>query len=278
MRLRTLPVSVSGVLAGAGCAAYMGSFRTVPFLICLCFAIMAQIVSNFGNEYFDYRNGLDKKGREGFRRGVTEGDISPRAMKRATFGLLALTCAVGIPLMFMAGWWLVFVGIAIALFALAYSTGPWPLSHHGLGEAAVVVFFGMVPVVFTAYVQTLSWSVLPVALPLSVANVMIVNNYRDLDDDRAAGKHTLAVIIGPRATLALYIVNCFLALLLIEIATITRIDIMWQLAPLAYINISWILWQRMRVSGGHELNPILGKTAVTMFLLSLCLLAALATA
>lgn len=284
MRLRTLPVSVSGVLAGAGCAAYMGSFRTVPFLICLCFAIMAQIVSNFGNEYFDYRNGLDKKGREGFRRGVTEGDISPRAMKRATFGLLALTCAVGIPLMFMAGWWLVFVGIAIALFALAYSTGPWPLSHHGLGEAAVVVFFGMVPVVFTAYVQTLSWSVLPVALPLSVAiglmgaNVMIVNNYRDLDDDRAAGKHTLAVIIGPRATLALYIVNCFLALLLIEIATITRIDIMWQLAPLAYINISWILWQRMRVSGGHELNPILGKTAVTMFLLSLCLLVALATA
>ena len=68
MRLRTLPVSVSGVLAGAGCAAYMGSFRTVPFLICLCFAIMAQIVSNFGNEYFDFRNGLDKKGREGFRR------------------------------------------------------------------------------------------------------------------------------------------------------------------------------------------------------------------
>ena len=245
---------------------------------------MAQIVSNFGNEYFDYRNGLDKKGREGFRRGVTEGDISPRAMKRATFGLLALTCAVGVPLMFIAGWWLVFVGIAIALFALAYSTGPWPLSHHGLGEAAVVVFFGMVPVVFTAYVQTLSWSVLPVALPLSVAiglmgaNVMIVNNYRDLDDDRAAGKHTLAVIIGPRATLALYIVNCFLALLLIEIATITRIDVLWQLAPLAYINISWILWQRMRVSRGHELNPILGKTAVTMFLLSLCLLAALATA
>ena len=148
----------------------------------------------------------------------------------------------------------------------------------------MVIFFGIVPVIFTAYVQTLSWSMLPVALPLSVAiglmgaNVMIVNNYRDIDDDREAGKHTLAVIIGPKATLALYITNCFLALLLVEIATITRIDVLWQLAPLAYINISWILWQRMRVSKGHELNPILGKTAVTMFLLSVCLLVAFATA
>lgn len=77
MRLRTLPVSAAGVIAAAGCAAYYDSFNLLPWAICLLFALMAQIVSNFANEYFDFRNGLDRKGREGFRRGVTEGDISP---------------------------------------------------------------------------------------------------------------------------------------------------------------------------------------------------------
>lgn len=282
MRLRTLPVSVAGVIAGAGCAVYVHSFRVLPFLICLLFAVLAQIVSNFANEYFDYKNGLDKQGREGFRRGVTEGDISPTAMRNATFALMAVTCVIGCLLLIWGSWWLVIVGVAIAIFAIAYSTGPWPLSHHGLGEATVVVFFGFVPVILTAYVQTLSWDMLPVAVPIGAAvglmgaNVMIVNNYRDLDDDKAAGKHTLAVIIGPRATSALYIVNAFLALLCIEIATITRIPALWQLGPLLYINMAWILWQRMRRSSGHELNPILGKTAMLMFILSIWLMVALA--
>lgn len=281
MRLRTLPVSAGGVLAGAGCAAYYGSFKWLPFLICLAFALMAQIVSNFANEYFDWRNGLDKKGREGFRRGVTEGDISPRAMRNATFGLLAATCVVGCTLIIWGGWWLVFVGIAIAIFALAYSTGPWPLSHHGLGEVAVVIFFGIVPVVFTAYVQTQSWDMLPVALPVSAAiglmgaNVMIVNNYRDLDEDRKVGKHTLAVLIGPRATLTLYICNAFLALLLIEIAVITRIPYLWQLGFLVYINMAVITWKQMQQAVGHELNPLLAKTAKTMLFCSVWILLSL---
>ena len=90
MRLRTLPVSVAGVLAGVACAIIGGSFSAVPAVLCLLFAALAQIASNFGNEYYDYVNGLDRKGREGFRRGVTEGDISPTAMKVATFATLAV--------------------------------------------------------------------------------------------------------------------------------------------------------------------------------------------
>lgn len=282
MRLRTLPVSVGGVLAGAGCAAHYGAFRWLPFLICMAFAIMAQIVSNFANEYFDWRNGLDRKGREGFRRGVTEGDITPKAMRNATFGLLGAACAVGCTLIIWGGWWLIFVGIAIAVFALAYSTGPWPLSHHGLGEVAVVIFFGIVPVIFTAYVQTQSWDMLPVAFPISIAvglmgaNVMIVNNYRDLDDDRRAGKHTLAVLIGSKGALAVYICNAFLALLLIEIALITRIPYLWQIGFLVYINLAVITWKQMQVSVGHELNPLLAKTAKTMLFCSVWILMSLA--
>lgn len=278
MRLRTLPVSVAGVLGGGGCAAYYERFRWLPFLICLVFAVMAQIVSNFANEYFDFRNGLDRRGREGFRRGVTEGDISPSAMRNATFAVLAAACALGCSLIYWGGWWLILVGVSIAVFALAYSTGPWPLSHHGLGELAVVIFFGIVPVTLTAYVQTQSWDILPVALPLSIAiglmgaNVMIVNNYRDLEDDRRVGKHTLAVIIGPRATLALYICNAFLALLLIEFPLIVRIGYLWQIGFLIYINIAFIIWRQMRTAKGHELNPLLGKTAISMLLCSVWIL------
>ncbi len=270
MRLHTLPVSVAGVLTGGGCAAYYGAFSWLPFLICLAFAVCAQIVSNFANEYFDYRNGLDRKGREGFKRGVTEGDIRPEAMLRATLGLLGFTCLIGCSLIYWGGLWMIPVGIAIAIFALAYSTGPYPLSHHGWGEVAVVIFFGIVPVLFTTYVQTQSWSMLPVALPLSLAiglmgaNVLVVNNYRDIEDDRAVGKRTLAVRWGRKAMLNLYLANGFAALLCIEIAMALRIGLIWQIGALAYINLHYMIWVKMAGSNGHELNPLLGKTAMLM--------------
>lgn len=282
MRLRTLPVSVAGVVTAGGCAAYYGSFRWLPFIICMLFAVGAQIVSNFANEYFDFRNGLDRKGREGFRRGVTEGDLSPAAMLRATLGLLAVTCLLGCSLIWWGGWMLLPVGVAVALFALGYSTGPYPLSHHGWGEVAVVIFFGVVPVIFTAYVQTLSWEILPVALPLSLAigfmgaNVLVVNNYRDADDDRAVGKRTLAVRFGARAMRILYLANGFIALAAIEVATATRLEIFWQLGALIYIDLHWLNWKRMCAARGHELNPVLGRTAVLMAGVSLWLLTALA--
>lgn len=282
MRLHTLPVSVAGVTAAAGCAAYYDSFSTLPFLICLFFAVGAQIVSNFANEYFDYANGIDRKGREGFRRGVTEGDITPRAMRNAMTGLLAAVCLLGCSLIYWGGWWLIAAGVAIALFAIGYSAGPYPLSHHGLGEVAVVIFFGVVPVMLTTYVQSESWAVWPVALPVSLAigfmgaNVLVVNNYRDIEDDRRAGKKTLAVRWGARAMERLYFANGFIALLMIEIATALRINPVWQIGALVYINIHYLLWLRLRASEGAELNALLGKTAMLMAGVAVWLLLALA--
>ena len=282
MRLRTLPVSVAGVLTAGGCAAYYHSFKWLPFLICLAFAVLAQIVSNFANEYFDWRNGLDRKGREGFRRGVTEGDISPRAMKLATFILLLLDCALGCTLVIWGGWWLIAVGVAIALFAIGYSAGPFPLSHHGLGELAVVVFFGIVPVVFTTYVQVGNWSMLPLTLPLSFAigfmgaNVLIINNYRDAVDDENVGKRTLAVLFGREQMATLYFVNGLVAVLFIELAVFNRIPYTWQLCSLIYINSHYLFWQELRQARGAELNPLLGKTSFLMLSMSVFLLVALA--
>ncbi len=271
MRLRTLPVSVAGVVAGAGCAAHYHSFKTLPFLICLLFAVMAQIVSNFANEYFDFKKGLDRKGREGFRRGVTEGDISPSAMLRATLILLMVACAIGCTLIIWGGWWLIAVGIAVAAFAMAYSAGPWPLSHHGLGEIAVIVFFGIVPVMMTAYVQTGSWNMWQVALPVSVAigfmgaNVLIVNNYRDADDDKAVGKKTTAVIFGRKVMGRIYFINGIIAVLLVVIATIPSMPLIWQAGALLYANLHYMLWVKLTHLEGAALNPVLGQTAMLMF-------------
>ncbi len=276
MRLRTLPVSVAGVITGTACAIFDGGFNALPFIICMLFAVCAQIVSNFANEYFDFKKGLDRKGREGFRRGVTEGDISPKAMLGATIGLLAFTCLIGLSLIYWGGWWLLPVGIAIALFALGYSAGPYPLSHHGLGEIAVIIFFGIVPVCLTCYVQTGNWDnflslTLPagVAIGLMGANVLIVNNYRDVEEDRAVGKHTSVVLFGRRTMANVYFFNGVIAALLFIWITIGRFNILWQAGTLLYLNFHYMIWTRMRLSEGKELNPLLGKTAMLMFALSL---------
>ena len=274
MRLRTLPVSVAGVIAGTGVAGAYGRFEWLPATICMLFAVMAQIVSNFANEYFDFRNGLDKKGREGFRRGVTEGDITPKAMGRATFGLLALTCLTGCTLIIWGGWQLIPVGILIALFALGYSTGPYPLSHHGLGDLAVVIFFGLVPVFFTAYVQVQSTAIWPlataigVAVGLMAANVLIVNNYRDYDDDREVGKRTTVVIFGRKAMSTVYLINGFIAAAITVIATFHLIKDIYQIGALFYVNENFRLWQEIKESKGAALNPLLGKTAMVLLVFS----------
>ncbi|MDE5790394.1 MAG: 1,4-dihydroxy-2-naphthoate octaprenyltransferase [Muribaculaceae bacterium] len=280
MRLRTLPVSGAGVIAGTACAIYDGGFNTLPFIICLLFALFAQIVSNFANEYFDFKKGLDRKGREGFRRGVTEGDISPKAMLSATVGLLCIDCLIGLSLIIWGGWWMLPVGIAIALFALGYSAGPYPLSHHGLGEIAVIIFFGIVPVCFTCYVQTGGWeNFLSLSLPVGMAiglmgaNVLIVNNYRDAEEDRAVGKRTSVVIFGQRTMAGVYFFNGVIGCLLLVWVTIGRFNILWQAGTLLYLNCHYMLWQKIRRSEGKALNPLLGKTAMLMFALSIWLIA-----
>lgn len=278
MRLRTLPVSVSGVLAGIACAIAEGSFRLVPALLCLLFAVLAQISSNFGNEYYDYKNGIDRKGREGFRRGVTEGDITPQAMRHATFGTLGAAAVTGCLMLFYGNWWMIPVGICIGLFALAYSGGPYPLSHHGLGDVAVVLFFGVVPVTLTCYLQQGSWEGLGYSLPVSVAigmmaaNVLIVNNYRDKDDDEAVGKRTTAVIFGRKVMGQAYLVSGIVAA---AVAAALFVPHKIALAaPAAYGFLHIATWKKLAKRSGAALNPILGETARNLLVFTLLFLLA----
>lgn len=278
MRLRTLPVSVAGVLAGCGCAVWQDGFSLFPALLCLLFALSAQIASNFGNEYYDFKNGVDRKGREGFRRGVTEGDISPHMMKYATFFMLGLAAVIGCLLLLYGSFWLVLVGGIILLFALAYSAGPYPLSHHGLGDITVVIFFGVIPVTFTCYLQTGGWGQLLVLLTTSVAigllaaNVLIVNNYRDKEDDEAVGKHTTVVLFGRKAMSLVYLFSGILAM---AIMTPLWMQMpLWALfVPLVFLLLHLFTWRRMSSSRGAALNPLLGRTALNLLTFTLLLLA-----
>ena len=276
MRLRTLPVSIAGVIAGTGCAVWHGKFNTLPALLCLLFAVLAQIASNFGNEYYDFANGIDKKGREGFRRGVTEGDISPRAMKAATFGVLVAAALTGCTLLLFGGWWLIIAGIAILLFALAYSTGPYPLSHHGLGDVAVIIFFGIVPVNLTCYLQCGGWNGIETSMPVSVAvgllaaNVLILNNYRDADDDKKVGKNTTVVIFG-RKTMSLAYLASGIAAVAVTIPVWFCFPLYFLTAPFCCLGLHIKLWHKLKASRGSTINPLLGKTALNLLLFSLLL-------
>ncbi len=276
MRLRTLPVSVAGVIAGTAAAVFYHSFRWIPALCCLLFAICAQVASNFANEYFDFRNGMDKKGREGFRRGVTEGDIAPQAMLRATIFTLLLAAVPGCVLILYGGWWMIAIGIAVAIFALAYSAGPFPLSHKGLGDVAVIFFFGLLPVTLTALLQTQSTECLPMtaAIGLGVgllaANVLIVNNYRDADDDRAVGKNTTVVRFGRKAMANVYLLFNICGLLLL-CAPAWWIDFCWML-PICVVIPGFRTWRRLKRLRGAALNDILRLTAIQLLAASVILL------
>lgn len=276
MRLRTLPVSVAGVIAGTASAVFYHSFRWIPALCCLLFAIGAQIASNFANEYFDFKNGLDKKGREGFRRGVTEGDISPRSMLRATILTLLLACIPGCVLIYYGGWWMIAVGIIVAIFALAYSAGPYPLSHHSLGDIAVIIFFGLLPVTLTAWLQAQSADCIPMSLAIGAgvgllaANVLIVNNYRDAEDDRQVGKITTVVKFGRNAMAGVYLAFNICGLLML-CAPAWWIDFCWLL-PVCVVLPGFKTWQRLKTSRGAALNDILRVTAIQLLAASLILL------
>ena len=273
-RLRTLPVSVAGVIMASGIAVLYHRFEWLPALLCFAFAVLAQVVSNFANEYYDFLRGTDKKGRVGPRRGVTEGDITPGQLLRATIGTLAVACAVGCCLIPFGGWWLIPVGILIAVFAFAYSAGPYPLSYHGLGDVAVLVFFGLVPVNLTFYLQAGYFAPLTILASLTIGlmgvNVLLVNNYRDVDDDREAHKRTTVVIFGRKVASAAYLINGYVGISLL--APLWIAAPLWVLSvPALYLVLHTVTWHRLTHRDGAALNPLLGATARNMLIFAVLL-------
>lgn len=275
MRLRTLPVSVAGVVMAIALGLLHHCFNALPAIICLLFAFTAQIASNFANEYFDYTAGRDRAGREGPRRGVTEGEISPAAMRKAIALTVFIAACLGLSLVAWGGWWLLAVGAFVGAGLFAYSAGPYPLSTHGLGEAGVVVFFGLVPVNLTYFIMSghWEWDVLAAsaAVGLMGANVLIVNNYRDMYDDRDVDKLTLCVRFGRPAMQKAYAADACLATLCL-LPVFDRLPRGSYAVGAVYLLAALLICRQLSRREGAALTPLLGMTAMLMCAVSAALL------
>ncbi len=208
-RPKTLPAAVSPVAVGAAAAGSDGSFAALPALAALAGALLLQVGVNLANDYFDFRRGIDGAGRKGPLRVTQAGLIPPEQVRLGMTLVLAAAALVGLYLVARGGWPVLLLGVASIVSALAYSGGPWPLASHGLGDLFVFFFFGPAAVCGTYYVQALSLSATAVASSVApgllITAILVVNNLRDIDTDRQAGKRTLAVRLGPSGTVAEYV-------------------------------------------------------------------------
>jgi 1,4-dihydroxy-2-naphthoate octaprenyltransferase len=263
-RPRTLPLALAPVLVGTAVAWSEDAARAWPALAALAGALWLQIGANFANDVFDAERGADTAERVGPARAVQQGWFSPSAVRIATGVAFAVAALFGVYLIAVGGWPIAVLGVLSILAGFAYTGGPYPLGYHGLGEVTVFLFFGFGAVCGTAFVQTLEVS--PTALLASVpvgalaAAVLVVNNARDIDTDRAAGKRTLAVRFGAgRARWG------HVALVVGSLA----IPVAWAIAsrtptlliPLICTPLAWRLCRSVLRDTGAALNATLAGTA-----------------
>ena len=279
-RPRTLPAAVAPVLVGSAIAARERSFALGPAALCLAFALLVQIGTNFANDYYDFLKGADTKDRVGPRRAVAAGLVTPNEMRWAMIGTLLLAFLIGLALLPYGGWPLLIVGVTSIICGVAYTGGPMPLGYVGLGDFFVFVFFGPVAVISTAYVQ--SGRVGPVAwlasLPVGLlaANILVVNNYRDVETDAVAGKMTLVVRWGRGYARWQFLTSLVLALVVPVLLASAGLG--WALLlPLAIAPWAWIQTRKLaRAKSPAELIALLGDTGKLLFLYSALLAAGIA--
>ncbi len=216
-RPKTLPAAIIPVLVGTAFAEAAHAANYGSAAICLVFSLLVQIGTNFANDYFDFVQGADTHERVGPRRAVAAGLVSPRTMLAATAVVLVAAFAVGLLLVAEGGWILLPIGIVSIVCAIAYTGGPYPLGYNGLGDLFVFIFFGLVAVGATFHVQahTVTWPVMLAAgaVGLLAANILVANNYRDVETDAKAGKRTLVVRFGRRFAFWQYALSALAALL-----------------------------------------------------------------
>ena len=265
-RPATLPAAVGPVLVGLGVAIGLGVFELLPALATLTVALLLQVLSNLANDLSDFRSGADAADRLGPPRAAAQGWLSEREMLIGIGVVAGLAGLVGLYLVWLGGVVILLLGVAAVVSALAYTGGPVPYGYRGLGEVFVFIFFGLVAVAGTTYLQTLTWEPLAfvAAVPVGalVTAILVVNNLRDIEPDRRAGKLTLAARRGPRFAMQEYD-----TLLVFAYATPVGLVLAGDvslavLLPLASAPLAIALRRVIRADGDpRRLNPVLRETA-----------------
>lgn len=295
-RPQTLPAGAAPVVVGTGLALHDGVFAPLPASAALVGALLIQIGTNFANDYYDAAKGADTDDREGFTRVTAGGLIAPASVKRATIASYALAVLVGAYLVAVGGLPILVVGVTSILAGVLYTGGPYPYGYRGLGDLFVFVYFGVLAVTGTYYVQAVTDAAVgafPTALPpgtvpttavvaslpaacLSTA-ILVVNNVRDRETDAAAGKRTLAVLLGYRWSRVEFSLLLAVAYAVpVALAVDHRFGVA-VLAPLLSLPLARSAWRPvMERTDGDALNPALERVGQTLFAHSVLFAAGLA--
>ncbi|ELZ47068.1 1,4-dihydroxy-2-naphthoate octaprenyltransferase [Halorubrum coriense DSM 10284] len=277
-RPQTLPAAAAPVVVGVGLAFADGVFAPLPALAALVGAALIQVGTNFANDYYDAIQGADTDDREGFTRVVASGLIEPAEVKRAMWLTFAAAIGVGTYLVAVGGVPILVIGLASVAAGIAYTGGPYPLGYHGLGDLFVFVFFGVIAVTGTYYVQaaallsgwfpvgipsgTVTLAAVVASLPIAAlsTNILVVNNLRDREEDASTGKRTLAVRFGYRFARAEYLAMLAVAYL-VPVWFVARGDGLATLLPLVTLPLAAAVARTVLTeTSGEALNPALEST------------------
>ncbi len=273
-RPQTLPAAFVPVFLGTALAVHDFVFDIIASSVALLCAFLIQIGTNFANDYFDFKKGADTNERIGFERATASGHISEQAMLNATIITMGLAFVLGLYLVWHAGWVILAIGVASLVCGILYTGGPYPLGYNGLGDLFVFIFFGIVAVMGTYYVNALFWSIDPFWASLAVGalstNILVVNNLRDIEQDGPAGKNTLGVLLGEQFLKWEYL---FMMLLAFAIPPhfYFKLGYGWEiLLPFLSLPLTVILVYRIWTENDkRKLNKTLKQTSGFMLLFTL---------
>jgi 1,4-dihydroxy-2-naphthoate octaprenyltransferase len=274
-RPRTLPAAIAPVLVGTALAGFFHVFHPLRFVAALLGALFIQVGTNLSNDYSDARRGADTEDRLGPVRVTAGGLVPPRQVLIATYVTFGLAVLAGVYLIVVAGWQLLIVGAASIAAGVAYTGGPKPYGYEGLGEVFVFLFFGIVAVAGSFFVQVkhLNWEAFALAVPVGLlaAAILVVNNARDIDSDRRAGKRTLAVKLGRERTRMLFAGVVYLAYVLTPVTWVFGPTTAWVLLPWLTLPLAAAVVRLVRTrTDGPSLNGALAQSG--MLQLAFCML------
>ncbi|PID61387.1 MAG: 1,4-dihydroxy-2-naphthoate polyprenyltransferase [Ignavibacteriae bacterium] len=264
-RPKTLPAAFVPVFVGTSIVSFETKVNIPAAMVALICALLIQIGTNFVNDLYDYLSGADTKKRKGPLRVLVSGLITVNEMKTAIVLVFSVTFFLGLYLVYISSWITLLIGLLSIFAGIAYTAGPYPLAYNGLGDVFVFLFFGIVGTVGTYYVQVVEFSMLAfwASIPVGalITNILVVNNYRDIEEDREAGKNTLAVKMGRKFTRYQYLTFMIISYLILFVVYVTYHDSLFVFLPLFSLPLAIKLIRMIFKYDGEKLNKTLELTA-----------------